>query len=382
MNKGVAVLAIVILIAGGVLFAKHQKTQSQPTHNSPIKVGGLLTLTGINSDAGKAIQEGMEIAKAEINSRGGIHGKQLELIYEDAPSMDPKVVVSGGTKLMTIDKVSAVLDFPYTGIGSLEAVAEQQHVPLIDVIDSSEQIASYGDWIVSSGIYAEGVGAHVAQFARENLGNKKAASLVGKDEYLYAVSNGFEHAWTAQGGTLTIHEEYEVGTTDFRSQLSKIIATNPEAIFVGHFGEGGPIIKQARELGYTGVFLGSDTFSLADVAAGAGDYINSGVYFGLWRNFDVQTTGQQSFATKYEQRFGKPAGDYLFYNVLGYDGVMVLAKALEKSDLSGSSIKDELYKIKDLPGLSGSITIDSTGINRDPKSAMVTYKDGKIVRAE
>lgn len=98
------------------------------------------------------------------------------------------------------------------------------------------------------------------------------------------------------------------------------------------------------------------------------------------RNFDSATPEQEQFAEKYKQKYNKEPGDYLFYNVLGYDGMMVAAQALKDSDLSGEGIKDALYKIKDFPGLSGRITIDETGISRDPKSTIVMYKEGKITR--
>ena len=339
-----------------------------------------MDLTGISADLGKAIQEGMLIAADKINAQGGIQGKKLKLIYEDAPDQVAKGTINAGHKLMETGQVKAILDTPYSGLGSLQTLAEQYQVPIIDVIDSSNQIASYGDWIFSTGIYSTGAGGQVAEFAKDELKISKAALLVGKDEYLLSVSEGFESEFKNFGGQITSREEFIVDEKDFRSQLAKIIQKQPDAIFAAHLGEGGVIVKQARELGFKGYFLGSDTFSLAGVKRAAGDLLNDKTFFALWRNFDALTDEQKNFSDKYQKTFKKEAGDYLFYNVLGYDSMMVLAEAMKNSDLTGVGIKNALYKIQNFPGLSGPISIDSTGINRDPKSAMVMYKEGRIIR--
>ncbi|KKU40960.1 MAG: Extracellular ligand-binding receptor [Candidatus Wolfebacteria bacterium GW2011_GWB2_46_69] len=305
----------------------------------------------------------------------------MQVVYEDVPDLAPKAAVSGAQKLMTVDKVQMILDMPYTGLASIQGMAEQNKVPVLDVIDSSDEIASLGNWIFSSGVYANGVGQEVAKFTKTDLKKTKAALLVGKDEYLMAVAAGFEKEFQAGGGMIVAREEFQVGDTDFKTQLAKIKNSGAETIFIAHLGEGGVVVKQANEIGFKGEFLGSDTFSLADVATVAGKVLDGRTYFGLWKNFDSTTPQQQAFADAYKAKYGKAAGDYLFYNVLGYDGMMVAAEALKNANAgSGEDIQKALGKISNYAGLSGSITLDSTGINRDPKTAIVTYKDGQIVR--
>ena len=274
-----------------------------------------------------------------------------------------------------------LLDLPYSVLGSLQSIAEHEQVPVVCVIDSSDEIASFGDWVFGSGIYANGVGSEVATYARASLDITKVGVLVGKEEYLLAVTGGFEDAWPELGGEIVAREEFIVGDHDFRTQLAKIIDAGAEAIWIGHLGEGGLAVKQAVELGFDGYFLGSDTFSLAEVQDTAGESLNTKAFFALWRNFDQLTPEQARFAGAYQEKYDEEPGDYLFYNVLGYDGTKMAAEALRKSNLSPESVQQELYNIQDFPGLSGPISIDETGINRDPKSAIVTYEDGEIVRA-
>ncbi|MEK7649088.1 MAG: ABC transporter substrate-binding protein [Patescibacteria group bacterium] len=380
MKTYAKILLGLLIIAGIAIVILRSTPAPKQGQVTEIKIGAVYTLTGIISDIGKALQEGSELAKEQINSRGGINGKSITIIYEDDPDYNPIKAVSAAQKLINVDRVSAVMDMAYTGLAAMRPIAEEKRVPIIDVLDASDQISTFGDWIFGSGIYDDGVGTQVAQFASKELGVQRAALLVGKDEYLQAVAGGFSQEFTRSGGTITLHEEFTVGDADFRTQLLKIINSGAQTIFVSHLGEGGLIAKQATELGYKGTFLGSDPWSLGDVVNVAGSSLDNRTYFGLWRNFDEQTDAQKMVVEQYKQKYNKDPGDYLFYISLGYDGVMTLADAIKKSDGSSEGIQKALYSVKNLQGLSGEITIDPSGINRDPKSAIVMYKDGAIVR--
>ena len=370
---GILVLVVVIFLI--------QKSRNNQTQNSQaIKIGAVYDLSGVFADGGKAFMEGNEIAKEIINSEGGINGRLLELLYEDDPNQEAKAAINAANKLIHQDKVETIITTTFSGLAGMQTLAETSKTPIVNIIDGSDKISPLGEWLFGVGIYDEGQGYEVGTFARETLKLTKAAVIAGKDEYLLTVADAFESKFKELGGTITGREEFIVGETDFRTKLAKLINSGAEAIFFSHLGEGGPGIKQANELGFKGVFLGTDTMSVADVPKVAGAYLDNRTYFALWRNFDALTDGQKEFAEKYKTKYGKEPGDYLFYNVLGYDGLMVLAEAIKNSDGTGAGIKDALYKIQNFDGLSGPISIDETGINRDPKSAMVMYKNGKIVR--
>ncbi len=376
---GVGILVISLIINQQRLKNK-EEILGEKLINEPIKIGAIYDLSGVSADIGKAFLEGTEIALGEINSQGGINGRNIEIIYEDGKDLAAKPSVDAAQKLINVNKVNAILDISYSGLGAMQKLAEDSQTPILDTIDASREIASFGDWVFGVGIHTEGVGRQVAEFAKNELQITSAAILVGKDEYLLASTNSFMEAFENLGGKIVIREEFVIGTTDFRTQLVKIKNSRAEAIFFSHLGEGGYGIKQAAELGFKGYFLGTDPMSIADVSKVAGNALNDKTFFALWRNFDELTDRQKQFAEKYKQKYGKEPGDYMFYNVLGYDGLMVLAEAMQNSDLTGKGIKDALYKIQSFDGLSGPITIDETGINRDPKSAIVMYKEGKIVR--
>jgi branched-chain amino acid transport system substrate-binding protein len=379
MNRITKWIVIVSVLLAGVWLINRPENRTSAT----IEIGAVYDFTGVFADGGKAFQEGSEIALEEINAQGGIQGKKLKIIYEDDPNQEAKAGINSAQKLIRVNKVKGIVTTNFSGMSGMQTLAESAEVPIINSIDASDKIAPLGDWLFGSGIYDEGQGFHVADFAKQQLNLKKVAVLAGKDMYLLTVAEAFEKKFKELGGEITTHDEFLVGETDFKTLILKAKNSGAEAIFFSHLGEGGVGIKQARELGFTGYFLGTDTMSIADVKKIAGENaLNNKTFFALWKNFDALTPAQTKFAERYQAKYQKEAGDYLFYNVLGYDGVMVLAEALKNSDLTGKSIKTALYNIKNFPGLSGPISLDETGINRDPKSAIVMYKNGNIVRAK
>ncbi len=309
MNKRIIIGLCLVLVVGLLAFKNYQNNKSKvlgiSTKNQPIKIGAIYDLSGVFADGGKAFQEGTQIALEEINSQGGINGHPVEVIYEDGKDLAAKPTVDAAQKLIYINKVSAILDISYSGLSSLQNLGEQSKTPILDVIDASDEMAALGDWVFGVGLYDNGQGALPADFAINDLKIKKAALLVGKDEYLLTVGNAFEKRFKELGGEITAREEFVVGETDFRTQLTKIKNSGAEAIFFAHLGEGGYGIKQANELGFKGYFLGTDPMSIADVQRAAGSVLNDRTFFALWRNFDQFTPEQKSFAEKYKAKMTK-----------------------------------------------------------------------------
>jgi branched-chain amino acid transport system substrate-binding protein len=87
-----------------LLFTPGCSKKSEPNE---IKIGAILPLTGTSAQYGKWIQEALELGKEEINSKGGINGKSLVIVYEDDQA-DPKIAANAMQKLITLDKVPLV----------------------------------------------------------------------------------------------------------------------------------------------------------------------------------------------------------------------------------------------------------------------------------
>jgi branched-chain amino acid transport system substrate-binding protein len=173
------------------------------------------------------------------------------------------------------------------------------------------------------------------------------------------------------GIDIPVMEGYRTDITDFKEQLARIKEKNPDAIFLLSYPKDmGIILKQAYEEGIRTKFLAPDTFSDPGIIAGAGKITEGIVYVMPEEKFSDE------FVKNFKKKYRKNPNAF---NALNYDALNLLAIAIERGGNSGEAIKNELLKIKDYEGATGSITFDEKGnaINRPLK--LKTIKEGKAV---
>ena len=130
MKKIVWAVVIIILIIIGFKVLNQKPTAS--VSNQPIKIGQMSALTGIGADIGEEERNGTLLAVEEINARGGISGRPIEMISEDTPAFDLKQGVSVAEKLIEVDKVLAIIGPQWDNQAEVVAtVAANKKVPAI-----------------------------------------------------------------------------------------------------------------------------------------------------------------------------------------------------------------------------------------------------------
>ena len=112
-----------------------------------VKIGAILPLTGDAALYGEICKSAADLAVEDINAKGGIRGRQLAIIHEDSQA-DPKLAVSAANKLISVDKVSAIMG----AMGSSEVLAlapilNEKKVVLVSPAATSHKISDSGDYI-------------------------------------------------------------------------------------------------------------------------------------------------------------------------------------------------------------------------------------------
>ncbi len=119
----------------------------QPTESEEIKIGAVLPLTGDGAKYGQSAKSGLDLAVEEINANGGIKGKFINVIYEDT-KMEPKEGTSAVLKLLTIEKVPAIIGAMASSVTlAIAPIAEENKVVLLSPVSSSPLITDAGDYI-------------------------------------------------------------------------------------------------------------------------------------------------------------------------------------------------------------------------------------------
>ena len=200
-----------------------------------IKIGAALCLTGIQAPLDEPALKGAQLAVDEINKKGGVLGKQLELINLDCKS-DP--VTTGNVAVQLIDQgakaIIAPSDFDFGGPASREA----QKAGLVGISPAASSPLygsdALGDKQFTMSMWNTTMGAAAAQYAREQ--GWKTAYVVTDDFIQYTKDLGeyFIKAWEDGGGTILYQEKYTQGAADFSAQLARMKALPEQPDFYLH----------------------------------------------------------------------------------------------------------------------------------------------------
>jgi branched-chain amino acid transport system substrate-binding protein len=326
--------------------------------SSDLRIGAILPLTGDAASYGESLKKGIDMAVEEINKDGGIHGKKVAVIYEDSRAL-PSEGVSALQTLISIYNVQAVIGDAVSSVTlAIAPIAEKHKVVILSPLSSAPAITNAGDYIfrnVPSDFFGGKVAAH---FAVRDQDWKSLAVLFINNDFGDALKQVFCDEAKRLGGHILAAESYSQNATDFRTQLTKIKSVNPQTVFLVGYREVSQILVQAKELDLKSQFLG--TGLLEDprilktiVDTGAQVYFTQLPYSPESADPIVKT-----FVDGHKKRYDSMPDIISAY---GFDAATVLSYAISKSDLSGTGIKDQLYKVRDFHGVTGSITFDANG---------------------
>lgn len=362
-----------------------------------IVIGQYGSMTGTSATFGISTANGIAIATEEQNAKGGIAGNAIRMVLEDDQSK-PEEAATAVSKILSRDRPVAVLG-EVSSSRSLAAapLLQAAGVPMISPSSTSPKVTEVGDYIFRVCFIDPFQGTAVAQFAYDSKNIRNVAILKDvKNDYSVGLAQFFTETFTGLGGTIVAEEAYSEGDIDFKAQLTNLVAKSPEAIFLpGYYTEVGLIARQARELGFQGIFLGGDGWDSDKLVEIGQDAIVGGYYTNHY-SVDDPNPAVQDFIKKYEAKFqAKPDG----LAALGYDSAKILYMAMEEvaqnpdlaaafADRSGvpatedarkaarAALRDRLAKITGYPGVTGSITIDAQRNAQKPAVVVEVTKVG------
>lgn len=336
-----------------------------------IKIGHYGAMSGPTATFGQSTDKGIRLALEEINSKGGVLGKQIKVVTEDDQSK-PAEANSAVQKLINRDKVVALIG-EVASSNSLAAapVAQQAKIPMLSPASTNPKVTEVGNFIFRACFIDPFQGGVMAQFVAEELKLKKLAILYdNNNDYSIGLRDFFKDKLQTLGGTVVIEESYAAGDVDFKGQLTKIKAANPEAIYVpGYYTEVGAICKQAKSLGINAPLLGGDGWDSEKLFEIGGDAVN-GNYFTNHYSPDEDRPEVKTFVEDFKKKYNGETPDAMA--ILGYDAMRLMADAITRAgSTEGPKIRDALSLTDNFPGASGSITIDP---NRNAQKPIVILK--------
>jgi len=211
----------------------------------------------------------------------------------------------------------------------------------------------------------------MAKFAAENLKAKNIAIIYNtSDDYSTGLVTAFEEMAASKGVNITIKEAYGADDKDFKSQLTKIASTKPDALFVpDYYTKVALIASQAREVGFTGPMLGADGW---DGVLGTLDDANKSVVNGSYisNHYSAQDTDEKvaGFVKAYTEKYGETPNAFA---ALGYDAAYMMTQAITTAGSTDAQAIVDAMKAIQFKGVTGNITFDE---NNNP------IKDATILK--
>src|SRR5438132_572629 len=352
-------------------------TGGPETTTGDIVVGMYGSLTGDGASFGQSSREGTEVAVDEINNAGGLlGGRKIKLLVEDDQSK-PEEASNAVTKLVTQDKVVAVVG-EVASRRSLAAapVCQKYMIPMISPSSTNERVTQVGDYIFRVCFIDPFQGEVLAKFAYNDLKARKIAILKDiQQDYSVGLTDSIVKHFTALGGQILDPVSYSTGDADFKAILTQVRSQKPDAVFVtGYYPEAAIIARQARELGMKMPLLGGDGW--------VGDALKNGrealanCYISNHYSGDNPDPVVQNFVKAYRAKFSHDPDSIA---ALGYDAAKVLADAMTRANSTeGPKVRDALAKA-DVPGVTGRLKMNAKrNVDKPAVIQEVTYVNGDV----
>ncbi|HEX9421316.1 MAG TPA: ABC transporter substrate-binding protein [Methylomirabilota bacterium] len=361
-------------------------TSAQPAE--PIKVGVIQPLSGPVAASGNYVRMGAEIARDWINARGGVLGRQINLLIEDNKS-DPKEAATAAEKLIVRDKVPVIMG-AWGSSMTLAAMPklEEYGVPMVVETSSASTVTKRGNpWVFRISPPSEMEALGLEKYLKD-LGIKKADFLAVNTDWGRGAVTAFGDVLKRAGAGVGATEFMDQAATDMNAQITKIKADNGDTLFLTTSVEQITLVlKQAQEQRLVMKVIttgGSSSPSQLIKQAGAAAEGTYHILFFLPWFPEAMPDGKlaKAFVDEWTKR-GHPF-EGLTEGFRGHDGI---ATAVEAVRLAGKpdpkAVREALWKVS-LMGVNGPIKFEKDGPagkesgQSKPSIFIVQIKDGKI----
>lgn len=342
------------------------------------RVGAVIPLSGSAEAYGRNVKNGLTLALDEINGKGGIKGKNMDILFEDDRS-DERSAKNKADGLIHNSEVPLIIGGVTSSIAlAIEPVCEKSKVVLLSPTASSPKLSGIGQYFFRNYPSDTLEGRIMAEYAIRRMKVRSVAILYIDKEYGQGITQVFKERFTGLGGVVTFEKAYPEGTTNFTDYIKEIKSSPPDSIYLpGYYTEVAAALKEIQAQKVSAKLMSTQGMAQPMILEIAGDAAEGVVYPQPPFDPDNKSPEIQKFVAAYKAKFPtKPDIDAAF----SYDALQIVAKAIENcanypQDLR-SRIADTNYK-----GITGDVAFGSNG-DVDITPRMFQIKGGQFVPLE
>ncbi len=358
----------VILAAAFALTAGAANAQ-----NIPIAVVG--PITGSNAALGEQMKRGAEMAVADINAKGGVLGKKLDLIEQD-DACDPKQAVAAANSV--VGKKVVFVAGHYCSSSSIPSSAVYNEAGVLQMTPASTNPALTDDaakkgWnnVFRSCGRDDVQGGVAGKYLADHYKGKNVAIVHDKTAYGKGIADETMKAMNKAGLKETMYEAITQGDKDFTALISKMKQANIDVIYFGGYQtEGGLIVRQARDQGLKAQFIGADALVTEEfwkITGPAGE--------GTLMTFPPDprnVPAAKAVVDKFKAQGYDPEG----YTLYTYAAIQAFAAAADKAKSLKVDDLSKALKSMTVDTVIGPLSWDKKGDVTNPKYVFYIWKNG------
>ncbi|GAK52256.1 extracellular ligand-binding receptor [Candidatus Moduliflexus flocculans] len=349
MKKSLLLLALAVCVMANLAGAA-----------DTVKIGLMAPLTGSWASEGQEMKQIVELLAEEANAKGGVLGKQVELITEDDGG-DPKTAALAAQKLSTQGIVTVIGTYGSSVTEASQTIYDENQIIQIANGSTAVRLTEKGLQYFFRTSTRDDEQGRVAAQTVEKKGWKKVAIL--HDNTTYSKGLADEAKALLEGKVeIVFYDALTPGERDYTAILTKLKAAGPDGVFfTGYYPEAGLLLKQKKEMGWDAPFLGGDATNNPDLLKVAGDTAEGYLFLSPPVPQDLPSDEAKAFLSAYAAKYnGATPGS--IWAVLSGDGFRVAVAAIEATGgTEADKLAEYLHSGKEFVGLTGTLSFNEKG---------------------
>ena len=327
-----------------------------------IRIGLMAPLTGPWASEGVEMRRNVELLAAEQNAKGGLLGKQIEVVVEDDGG-DPRTASLAAQRLATKGIVAVVGTYGSAVTEASQNIFDEASIIQVANGSTAVRLTEKGLKYFFRTCPRDDEQGRVGAAVLEKAGAKKIALLHDSSAYAKGLADEINALLKARKANVVFFDALTPKEQDYSAILTKLKAAGPDIVFfTGYYPEAGLLLKQKRQLGWKVPFVGGDAINNPDLVKIAGKESAEGFEFlSPPVPKDLDTAEARAYVAAYQKKYGEAPSS--IYGVLAGDGFRVVAKAIEATkSTSPDKLREYLVNgLKDFPGFTGKIAFNAKG---------------------
>ncbi len=345
-------------------------------NQEPIRIGAIFSESGIAAPHNHPLIEMTQLAIRELNDKGGLLGRPVQLIQYD--NLSTPIGSAMAAQKAIEDNVTAVIGAHWSSHSlAMAPILQAAGIPMISPGSTNPEVTKGKNYIFRACFIDSFQGLAMAKFSFNELKSHTAVVVTNIDEdYSLNLALFFSRAFEKEGGRILAEISYRGNATDFSTKIDEIRYLKPDVIYIpGYTRDSGLFIKQAVNMGINTTFLGGDAWD--EIEKYAQRAVDGSFQSAPWHP-EVPFLKSELMKDSFFAVYGKDINNTS--SPLAYDAVMILADAITWAGTSDrKAVRDALAETTNFHGATGKITFDSNGDPFNKNIIIIAYRGGKRI---